>query len=434
MEVSQKTYLCIDLKTFYASVECVDLGLDPATTNLVVADKDRGNTTICLAVSPAMKRLGVRNRCRLFEIPPGIDYMVVTPRMRRYMEVSADIYGIYRRYVAAEDMHVYSIDECFIDATTYLPFYGLDSRGFAALLMGAVRRETGICATAGIGTNLFLAKLALDITAKHADDHIGHLDEEEFKRTVWHHRPITDIWNIGPGIARRLEKYGVRDLFGVCWLDEATLYREFGVNAALLIDHAHGIEPCTIADIRGFSPRSTSIASGQILPEGYNREDARLILREMVEGSVLELVDRRVVTGHIGLSVGYQAGDTAGPPNRAGILADTRHPRTGGSRKLPWLTSSLHKIVERFDELYEETTLYGIPVRRIQISLGSLKPESMATPNLFEAERDDRELQAQRAVVAVTKKFGKNSLLRGSSLLPSSTVRERNGLVGGHRA
>ena len=435
METSQKTYLCIDLKTFYASVECIDRGLDPYTTNLVVADEQRGNSTICLAVSPAMKALGVRNRCRLFEIPPGIDYLVACPRMRRYMEVSADIYGIYRRSVAAEDMHVYSIDECFIDATSYLPFYGVDARGFASMLMESVRRETGICATAGIGTNLFLAKLALDITAKHVDDHIGYLDEEEFRRTVWHHRPITDVWNIGPGIARRLEKYGVHDLFGICWLDEQVLYREFGANAALLIDHARGVEPCTIQEIHDFVPQSSSIANGQILAEGYDRRDAHRVLREMVEESVFDLVDRRLVTGHISLSVGYQKSD--GPHGGALRAAYARRPwelRTGGSRKLPYLTSSFRKIADHFDNLYEETTLSGTPVKRIQIGLGGLEPELKATPDLFEAEREDRERRTQRAVLAINKRFGKNCLLRGSSLLPHSTVRERNGLIGGHRA
>ncbi len=435
MASSQKTYLCIDLKTFYASVECIDRGLDPYTTNLVVADKERGNTTICLAVSPAMKALGVRNRCRLFEIPPNIDYLVACPRMKRYMEVSADIYSIYRRYVAAEDMHVYSIDECFIDATSYLPFYDLDARGFASLLMETVRRETGICATAGIGSNLFLAKVALDITAKHVDDHIGYLDEEEFKRTVWHHRPITDIWNIGPGIARRLEKYGVHDLFGICWLDEKTLYREFGVNAALLIDHAHGVEPCTIRDIHSFVPQSSSIANGQILAEGYSREDGRRILREMVEGSVFDLVDRKLVAGHISLSVGYQRPDGSfGGEPRATCPKRPWELRTGGSRKLPILTSSFRKIALCFDELYEETTLHGALVKRLQIGLGGLAPELKATPDLFEAERDEREHRAQRAVLEINKRFGKNCLLRGSSLLPRSTVRERNELIGGHRA
>ena len=232
-------------RQFYASVECVERGLDPFTQNLVVADTARGTSTICLAITPAMKKLGVRNRCRIFEIPQNIDYIAAKPRMRHYMEMSARIYGIYLEYVSPQDIHVYSIDECFIDATPYLPLYGLTARQFADELRGAVFARTGITATAGIGPNLFLAKVALDITAKHESDGIGVLDEERFRQDVWRHRPITDIWGIGPGIASRLAKYRVHDLMGVAALDERILYREFGVNAEYFIDHAHGREPCT---------------------------------------------------------------------------------------------------------------------------------------------------------------------------------------------
>ncbi|MBQ6454082.1 MAG: DNA repair protein, partial [Coriobacteriales bacterium] len=215
MTSEDRTYLCIDLKSFYASVECVERGLDPFTTNLVVADPERSEKTICLAITPAMKALGVRNRCRVFEIPKGIDYIMAKPQMHRYMEVSADIYAVYLRWISPQDIHVYSIDEVFIDATPYLRLYGMDARGLANMLMDAVFKETGVSATAGIGTNLFLAKVALDVTAKHAPDRIGYLDEAEFRRSIWHHRPITDIWNIGPGIAARLSGYGVFDLAGV---------------------------------------------------------------------------------------------------------------------------------------------------------------------------------------------------------------------------
>ena len=257
-EGEDKTYLCIDLKTFYASVECIDRGLDPFLTKLVVADPTRGDTTICLAISPAMKALGVRNRCRIFEIPRGIEYIKAMPRMRRYMEVSARIYGIYLRYVSPDDIHPYSIDECFIDATPYLKLYDIDARSFAEKLMSEVRRDTGVCATAGIGPNLFLAKVALDITAKHVADNIGVLDEESFRAQIWPHRPITDIWGIGPGIAARLAKYHVYDLMGVAALDEQILYREFGVNAEYLIDHAFGREPTTIAEIQAYRPAASS--------------------------------------------------------------------------------------------------------------------------------------------------------------------------------
>lgn len=301
----ERTYICIDLKTFYASVECAARGLDPFTQNLVVADTSRGRTTICLAISPAMKKLGIRNRCRLFEIPQNIDYIAAPPRMRHYMEISARIYGIYLEYVSPLDVHVYSIDECFIDATSYLSLYGLTAREFADELRGAVLARTGITATAGIGPNLFLAKVALDITAKHEDDGIGELDEERFRQDIWRHRPITDIWGIGPGTAERLAKYRVYDLMGVAALDSRILYREFGVNAEYLIDHAHGIEPCTIAEIQAYRPQATSMVNGQVLSRNYSYDEALTVLREMVDASVLELVERSVVASSISLYVGY---------------------------------------------------------------------------------------------------------------------------------
>ncbi len=301
----ERTYLCIDLKTFYASVECADRGLDPLTTNLVVADRERGRSTICLAVSPAMKRLGVRNRCRVFEIPQGIDYIMATPRMRHYMEVSAEIYGIYLEFVSAQDVHVYSIDECFIDATPYLGHEYGTGRDLAETLMEAVYARCGILATAGIGPNLFLAKVALDISAKHSGDGIGELDEEGFRATIWRHRPITDIWGIGPGIAARLASYGAFDLMGVAALDERILYREFGVQAEYLIDHARGVEPCTIADIHAYRPEASSITSGQVLARNYSYEGAYTVLREMVDALVLDLVSRHAVCDGISLYVGY---------------------------------------------------------------------------------------------------------------------------------
>ena len=440
---SERIYICIDLKTFYASVECADRGLDPFTTNLVVADPERTQTTICLAITPAMKELGIRNRCRLFEIPPGISYITAPPQMRRYMEVSADIYSIYLRYVSPDDMHVYSIDECFIDVTPYLGLYRMSAQEFATMLMDAVYRETGICATAGVGTNLFLAKVALDITAKHAPNNIGYLDEDEFKRTIWYHRPITDIWNIGPGIARRLEKYGVHDLFGVCWLDEDVLYQEFGANALYLIDHAHGIEPCTMADIHAYTPQSSSMTNGQILPCGYSYADGLVVLREMVDASVLELVEKELVTGHISLSVGYERAPGEKPCHNGedsftgerGTRYSKQHGHTGGSRVLSRKTSSLRWLLPAFEELYEQTTRRDRHLKRITISLGNLLPEAFATIDLFTDEAaDDKERRMQKAVLAVKRKFGKNALLRGTSYTEAGTALERNTLIGGHRA
>ena len=275
------TYICIDLKTFYASVECVDRGLDPLTTNLVVADESRGRTTICLAITQTMKDLGIHNRCRLFEIPDGIDYIKAVPRMQHYMEVSAQIYGVYLEYVSPQDVHVYSIDECFIDVTPYLDLYHTDAEGFACTLRDEVLARTGITATVGIGPNLFQAKVALDITAKHVPSRIGILDDETFRKEIWPHRPI--------------EKYGVYDLMGVAALDENLLYDELGVNAEYLIDHAFGREPTTIADIQAYRPQATSTTTGQVLSKGYAYEQAYTVLREMVDNAVLDLVDKHVV-------------------------------------------------------------------------------------------------------------------------------------------
>lgn len=440
---SSKTYMCIDLKCFYASVECADRGLDPFSTNLVVADPDRSRTTICLAITPAMKALGVRNRCRVFEIPEGIDYIMAKPRMRRYMEASAGIYAIYLRYVSPEDVHVYSIDECFIDATPYLALYDMDARSFAQLLMGAVFSETGICATAGVGTNLFLAKVALDVTAKHAPDNIGYLDEELFRRTIWFHRPLTDIWGIGPGIARRLAKHGAHDLAGVAALREETLYREFGVNAEYLIDHAWGQEPCTIAEIQSYEPEGHSMTNGQVLPCDYTFEEARMVLKEMVDASVLEMVEQGLVTERISLMVGYahvkgamrdmemfDGGHGWRPASgrRVGV-------HTGGDRKIERRTNSRRLLMARFEALFDETTLRDVPIRRINIGFGDLLPEEYATFTLFDdAAAEARERDLQKAVAAVRGKFGKNAMLKGVSLRDKATARERNEQVGGHHA
>ena len=437
------TYLCIDLKTFYASVECVARGLDPFTTNLVVADPDRTEKTICLAVTPAMKALGVRNRCRVFEIPKHIRYIIAKPRMRRYMEVSAQIYEIYLRYVSPEDVHVYSIDECFIDATPYLALYQQDARTFAQMLMGAVLKETGIFATAGIGPNLFLAKVALDVTAKHEKDGIGELDFASFRARIWHHRPLTDIWGIGPGIARRLERYGVTDLAGVTRLDPALLYREFGVNAEYLIDHAYGIEPCTIADIHAYVPETASSVNGQVLACAYTKDEARVVLREMVDGSVLDLVAKHQVCGRVSLYAGYDHAGAGGAGVASLVTGEhgTRpvHPRRGPhaavSRKLPGRTASFRKLMGVFERLYEEAVDPARGIRRLSIGLDDLMPEEFADVDLFtDTEAEEKERKLQRAVIAVKDKFGKNALLKGISFTDKATARERNEQVGGHHA
>lgn len=441
--MAEETYICIDLKSFYASVECVDRGLDPFKDNLVVADPDRTEKTICLAITPAMKALGVRNRCRVFEIPEGIDYVMAKPRMRRYMEVSADIYSIYLRYIAPEDIHVYSIDECFLRATPYLSLYDTDDRSLAWMLMSAVAFETGIAATAGVGSNLFLAKVALDIMAKHAPDGIGFLDEESFRREVWFHRPITDIWNIGPGIARRLAKYGVYDLAGVAAMREETLYREFGVNAEYLIDHAWGQEPCTMDDIHSFVPEGRSMTNGQVLPCDYSFEEARFVLREMVDASALELTELGLVTDRISLMIGYAHEKAAlidvevfdGGHGKRPAHGGRFGTHTGGNRKIGRRTNSARLLTEALLELFDETTLRGVAIRRVNIGFSDLLPEEYATLTLFDdVEADAKEKRLQEALVAVRGKFGKNAMLKGVSLREKATARERNEQVGGHHA
>ena len=445
----ERTYVCIDLKSFYASVECVDRGLDPLTANLVVADPDRTEKTICLAITPSMKALGLSSRCRVFEIPENVDYVMAKPRMQRYMEASADIYSIYLRFVSPEDVHPYSIDECFIDATPYLSLYRTSAREFAVMLMEAVLAETGVRATAGVGPNLFLAKVALDITAKHARDCIGFLDQAEFERTVQTHRPITDIWNIGPGIARRLAKYAVYDLRGVCEMSEATLYREFGVNAEYLIDHAHGVEPCTIADIHAYEPSGHSLGNGQVLPCDYSFEEARDVLREMVDQLVLDLVEKRLVAESISLYVGYARDHEAGGAravDEPGAYFDGGHGRrpasgrrggshTGGTRRQPDRTNLYSKLMPRFLDLFDETARKDAPIRRINVGVGGVLPEEFATMDLFsDAEAEAEEHRLQQAVLAVKGRFGKNALLRGTSLKEKATARERNEQIGGHHA
>lgn len=439
---TEKCYLCIDLKSFYASVECADRGWDPFTTKLVVADPERSQTTICLAVSPALKALGVPGRCRVFEIPSTIDYFMAPPRMKRYMEVSTHIYSLYLRYVSPQDIHVYSIDECFIDATPYLSLYHMDTTTFAKTLTKTVFDETGICATVGIGTNLFLAKVALDITAKHTHDGIGILNETTFKQQVWFHQPITDIWNIGPGIARRLVKYGVHDLAGVCAMEEKTLYKEFGVNAEYLIDHAWGQEPCTIAQIHSYVPEGHSLMNGQVLPCDYTLEETRMVMHEMLDASVLELVQKGLVAESISLSIGYahpkiganiedlDAYNSFTPPTHRRFYA-----HTGGTRKIGRRTNSARVLKEHFEALFNETTNNALPIRRISIGFGGLLPEKYATTTLFDdIEAESKERRRQEAIIAVREKFGKNAMLKGTSLQEKATARERNNQIGGHRA
>ena len=416
--MDDRMYVCIDLKSFYASCECVERGLDSMTTDLVVADPARGNGAICLAVSPSLKSKGVKNRCRLYEIPSGMKYIIAVPRMKLYMEYSAKIYSVYLKYISKDDIHVYSIDECFIDITDYMKIYGLSAKEMAMMLMDKVFKETGIYATAGIGTNLFLAKVALDITAKHSKDRLGYLDQKIFKDKIWHHRPITDIWNVGRGIAARLESHGVYDLAGVALMSEKTLYKEFGVNAEYLIDHANGEESCTIKDIHNYKSKSSSISNGQILFEDYNFNDAKIVLREMVDMLSLDLVDNNLFTNSISLYVGYSK--------------DVIRP-SGGTKKLSEYTNSSKKLVQYFLDYFDSTVKKGYPIRKINIGFNNLSENTGFTIDIMgESEEERREKDLQKTVIAIKKKFGKNAILKGTSLEEKATGQMRNKLIGGH--
>ena len=420
MSESERTYCCIDLKSFYASVECVERGLDPFEADLVVADPERGEKTICLAVSPALKAKGVPGRCRVFQIPKHLSYIKAKPRMRRYMEVSAQIVGIYLEYMSAQDMHVYSIDECFIDLTPYITLYGKTAKELVNLLRDEVFRRTGITATAGIGPNLFLAKVALDVTAKHVDDGIGVLDELSFREQIWPHRPITDIWQIGPGIARRLAEHGIYDLGGVARANIDMLYREFGVNAEYLIDHAWGLEPCTIVDIHAYEPKETSLGNGQVLPCDYSFEEGHTILREMTDETALDLVGKRLVTNHVSLYVGYRKDE--------GLAG-----HASASRKIPLYTNSFDKLWAIMEELYEEAVDAGRPIRRINMAFGGLIAEECAPRDLFaDLEAEDAEHSRQEAILAIKKKFGADAVMKGTSLKEKARGFERAHQVGGH--
>ncbi len=429
-----RIYLCIDLKSFYASVECAERGLDPFTTNLVVADPDRSANTICLAITPAMKALGVKNRCRLRDIPEGIDYITAVPRMRLYLRTSNKINRIYQQFVSDIDMHVYSIDECFIDATPYLKLYRTDARTFASRLIGAVLEQTHITATAGIGQNMFLAKVALDVTAKHAPDGIGILDDEAFKREIWFHRPITDIWGIGRGIARRLAKHGVHDLAGVCALPHKVIRDEFGVNGEYLLDHAWGLEPCTIAEARGYKPRGHSIDSGQVLMRDYTFAEAETVLREMALASALELVEKGLVASSVGVCAGYSNSNFAHQNWELGFWC-APHISGGGARKLAKPENTPSLLIDAVVSLFRETVDARLSIRRLNISYSGLVPKDEVQPTLFdERSNQDKQDAIADAMVSVRSRFGANAMLLGTSLKQEANARERNQQIGGHRA
>ena len=366
--MEEKIYLCIDLKSFYASVECVERGLDPFEINLVVADPDRGDGAITLAATPAIKKLGVPSRGRIYEIPNDIEYIIAPPRMHLYMEYSAKVYEVFLKYISSEDIHMYSIDEAFLDVTPYLALYKTTPKELAQRIVYDVYNTTGITATVGIGTNLFLAKVALDITAKHAPDNMGFLDEAIFRQKLWHHQPITDVWMIGSGTAKHLAKLGIIDLWGVTQMPEGILYKEFGVNAEILIDHAWGKEPVEISDIKSYRPKANSVSNSQILFEDYNYKDAYLILKEMVDTNVLNLTEKHLVTDRISLYIGYSK--------------DRRKP-SRGTCKITNRTNSYRILMEEFHLLYKRIVDPNYPIRQIALSFGNVRDEIYEQYDLF---------------------------------------------------
>lgn len=413
-----KVYICIDLKTFFASVECVERGLDPFKTKLVVADEERGNGTICLAVSPKMKELGVRNRCRLFEVPSNLDFIIAKPRMKKYIEYSANIYGIYLKYIDKNDIHVYSIDECFIDVTKYLKLYKKDVYQIANMLIDDVYNTYGITATVGIGPNLFLAKVALDISAKHKKTNIAYLDEDTFKETLWDHTPLTDFWQIGRGIQDRLQKHNIYTLKQVSECDPVILYKEFGINAEILIDHSKGIEPTTIAEIKKYKSKNNSISYGQVLFEDYTYDEAFLVMKEMVELACLDLIDKHLVTNHISLGIGY---------------SNEKDKFLGVSLKIIETTNSYRILNEYFVNLYKSNVNPRKLIRRVNIGFGNVISDEYKTINLFDDEQQQqKEKNLQETIIALKKKFGKNAILKGMNLEDKATTISRNKLVGGH--
>ncbi len=414
----QRTYLCIDMKSFYASVECAERNVSPFETNLVVADESRGNGAITLAISPKLKSLGVKNRCRLFEIPKDIDYIIAKPRMSLYIKYCADIFEIYLDYFSQDDIHQYSIDEAFIDVTDYLSIYKLTAKQLAKKLINEIAIRTHIPATCGIGTNLFLAKIALDITAKHCKDHIGELTEETFKESLWEHRPITDFWNIAKGTANRLARFGIYDLKGVANAPEEILYRHFGKNAKILIDHANGKESCTIADIKKYKSKSKSISNSQILFSDYEYDKAKIVIQEMALNGCQRLIREHLIASHVGIFVGYSKD----------VI-----PASGGTKKLLNSTNLYSFIREYVDEIFEETTAKDVPIRRLGISFSGLADESAEGYDLFtDFEAIEKERRLEQAVLDIKDRFGKNAMLRAFDLQEGATQVERNKLIGGH--
>ena len=417
-----KQYLCIDLKSFYASVECVERGLDPETTDLVVADPTRTDKTICLAVSPSLKAKGVKNRCRVFQIPKNLKYITAPPRMQKYIDYSAEIYGIYLNFFSKDDIHVYSIDEVFIDATNYLKLYGISIKELAQKILLEIYSAFKLRAACGIGTNLFLAKVALDILAKHSKDHIAILNEETFKERLWDHTPLTDFWRIGVNTAAKLNKRGIYTMGDIANADENLLYKLFGIDAELIIDHAYGREPTTINDIKKYKSKTNCISSGQVLSRDYNFEEALIIVKEMADILTIELKAKKLLTPSITLHIGYSK--------------ETEIPYTHGSISLKYPTNTDTEIISHIEKLFNTIALINNPIRRINVTFNNtISDESGRQIYLFEnVYETDKKSRLQDAVINIKHRYGKNSILKGMNLLPAATTRERNNQIGGHKS
>ena len=416
----KKWYFCIDMKCFFASVECAERGLNPFETSLAVVDASRGKNAICLAISPKMKAMGIKNRCRINDIPKWVDFIDAKPRMKKYIDYAASIYDIYLDYVSPDDIHVYSIDEAFIDVSGYLMTYGVGPKEFAKFLINEIANRTGIPATCGIGTNLYLAKIALDISAKKNADHVGFLTEESFLITLSNHRPITDFWGIAKGTANRLKKYAIYDMDGIRKIDPNLLYKEFGINAELLIDHAYGKESCTIKDIKNYKTKSKSISNSQILFEDYESDKAKIVLQEMTLTACQELIKRKVIASSVSIYIGY---------------SKDFYKSAGGSIKIKNATSSYTTISKYVDALFNKHVTLGIPIRRLGISFGSIVDESAEGYDFFtDQEFLLKERALERAVLNIKSKYGKNAVLRGFDLQEGATQMERNKLIGGHNS
>ena len=417
-----RQYLCIDQKSYYSTVECVERGLDPMTTNLVVADPERSENTICLAVSPSMKALGVKNRCRIKDIPSHIKHIVAQPRMQLYIDYAAEIYAVFLKYIAPEDIHVYSIDESFLDVTNYLKMYGMTAKELAVMIIKDVKDTVGTICTCGIGTNLYLAKIALDIKAKHAIDFIGVLDEDSYRSELWDHRPITDFWQIGEGKAARLRNRGITSMHDVAMASEDLLYNLFGIDAELLIDHAWGRESTTIADIKTYRSKSKSLSSGQVLMSDYNFRDGLIIAKEMMDQLCLDMAAKKLATDSVSLYVGYSY--TQGVPG------------AGGTAKLATETNLASMLVPAIETLYRRIVDPRFVIRRVCLSCNNVVEDiGVLQLNMFEdTTKQLRDKAIQETMLGIRAKYGKNSILKGVNFDPAATGRERNLQIGGHRS